>query len=325
MTAPNSQVTAAADVQLRAAEWVMEQYETGQWNGERQAELDAWLAESHTHLLAYWRLKAAWERTHRLAALRSAPLGIHRPVQQKSKWPLVFRVIAATAVVAGVGTWLIVTTSHVPEKTYATPVGGHEIVHLADGSRIELNTATEIRVRSKWRTVELVKGEAFFQIKHDSLNPFTVLAAGHRVTDLGTKFLMRNDGSRLQVTLLDGSVRFESESSAIRTHSEVLKPGDVAVATANSVSVTQRPLRAIVDESAWRKGMLVFRDATLAEAVAEFNRYNREQMFVKGAHAANVKIDGTFRADNIAGFTNMAEHVFDLRVRKRGEEIAISD
>jgi transmembrane sensor len=71
--------------------------------------------------------------------------------------------------------------------------------------------------------------------------------------------------------------------------------------------------------------MLVFRDATLAEAVAEFNRYNREQMVVKSARAATVKIDGTFRADNIAGFTNMAEHVFGLQVRTRGEEVAISD
>jgi len=315
----------AADIQLRAAEWIMEQNEDGRWSEGRQSELDTWLAKDPAHLLAYWRLKAAWERTHRLAALQIAPLDARRNTPAKSNRPLMFRLLAATAVVAVAGGWLLLRAPEASEKTYATSVGGHEIVSLADGSRIELNTGTEIRVRPQGRTVELVRGEAFFQIRHDSLKPFTVLAQGHRVTDLGTKFLMRADGKKLTVTLLDGSVRFESDGAQARSHSEVLEPGDVAIATANSVSVTQRAPQALVDASAWRKGMLVFRDQALAQAISEFNRYNREQMVVEGARASNVKIDGTFRADNVTGFTNMVEHVLDLKVRKHGQQIAISE
>jgi transmembrane sensor len=327
MTSPDIQRgSCAADIQLRAAEWIMERYEAGLWSNERQQALDAWLAQSPNHLLAYWRLKAAWERTHRLAALRTASLGSNRVARPSTKWPFAFKLVAATAVLAMIGGWLVVSsTPKSQERTYATPVGGHETITLADGSRVELNTATEIRVYPEGRLVQLVRGEAYFQVHHDSLRTFTVLASGHRVTDLGTKFLMREDGHSLQVTLLEGSVRFESANRKTRTHSEVLKPGDVAIATADSVFVTQRSLHAIADETAWRTGMLVFRDATLAEAVAEFNRYNSEQMVVNGNRAAHVKIDGAFHAANVAGFTNMAEHVFGLEVRKHGDQIAISD
>jgi transmembrane sensor len=252
-------------------------------------------------------------------------MGADRIPPRKSRWQPTFGVLAATTVIAATVSWFAFGPRSAAEKVYQTPVGGHEVITLADGSSIELNTATEIRVGSQWRTVELVKGEAYFQIKHDSLNPFTVLASGHRVIDLGTKFLMRTNGERLQVTLLDGSIRFESASPSTRKHAEVLKPGDIAVATANSVSIEQTTRQALSDASAWRRGMLVFRDATLADAAAEFNRYNQEQIVVHGSRAANLKIDGSFHAENVAGFTNMAQHVLDLHVRKAHGEIAISD
>lgn len=322
---PPMEQTGSAQIQLQAAEWIMEQNETGQWDDTRQSALDAWLSQSPSHLLAYWRLKATWERTHRLAALRADPIGTHRVTPHKSRWPLTFGLLAATTIVAATVGWFLFRPGATSDRIYQTPVGGHEVIALADGSRIELNTATEIRVRPRWRTVELIKGEAYFQIKHDSMDPFTVLASGHRVTDLGTKFIMRTNGKRLQVTLLDGSVRFESASPATRKHSEVLKPGDVAVATANSVSIEQTTTQALSDASAWRRGMLVFRDATLAEAAEEFNRYNDEQIVVHGSRAAKLKIDGTFHFDNVAGFTNMAQHVLDLQVRRSNGEIAISN
>lgn len=323
---PHSSDGPAAAIQLRAAEWVMEQTEANIWTETRQQALDEWLSQSPSHLLAYWRLKATWQRTHRLAALRSEPLGAHRALKKKqSNWPLNFRALAATGAAAAVASRLLWQPGEAPDKIYSTPVGGRETISLTDGSRIELNTATQIRVRPRGRTVELIRGEAYFQIHHDSLRPFTVLASGHRVTDLGTKFLMRADHGRLQVTLLDGSIRFESASANARTHSEILKPGDVAVATASFVSISQRRPQALVDASAWRKGMLVFRDTTLASAVAEFNRYNQQKLSVAGTRASNVKIDGTFHAENVSGFTNMVEHVLELKVRKRGQEFVISE
>jgi|HubBroStandDraft_2_1064218.scaffolds.fasta_scaffold152607_2 transmembrane sensor len=313
----------AADIQLRAAEWVMERRETASWTSTRQAALEVWLSQSPAHLLAYWRLNAAWERTYRLAALRATPSDV-REMQHRGVWRRIFLAIAPIVAIALPGIWAAgyIQVSH--ELVYSTAIGGHKTVFLSDGSRIELNTGTTLRVHGSGRAAELVKGEAYFQIRHDALNPFVVEVAGHRLTDLGTKFFVRDEPRKLEIALLDGSVRFDSADPTVQPHSETLRPGDVAVATDNSVSVMRKSPQVLSDISAWRSGMLVFRDTPLAEAAAEFNRYNRTKLVVADAAVANLKIDGTFRTDNVEGFVGMAEHVLDLRVHGLGDNMTIS-
>jgi transmembrane sensor len=100
-------------------------------------------------------------------------------------------------------------------------------------------------------------------------------------------------------------------------------PGDVAVATANSLSVMKKPEKAMTSELGWRRGVLIFRHASLAEAAAEFNRYNRRKLVVEDAAAARLTIDGTFQADNIDDFTRLAQLVLGVRAEDRGSEIAL--
>ena len=129
-----------------------------------------------------------------------------RPPRQS----LLFGAVAAVVMVAAIGmsTTFLASRPHV--ATYTTPVGGRETIQLADGSYIDLNTNTILRTRFEngQRSVEFVTGEALFQIKHDAAHPFSVLAAGHRVTDLGTKFLVREEGKRLKVALMEGQCTY---------------------------------------------------------------------------------------------------------------------
>ena len=74
----------------------------------------------------------------------------------------------------------------------------------------------------------------------------------------------------------------------------------------------------------WRNGVLVFNDRTLADVAAEFNRYNTRKLIVADEKAAQTRIAGTFRADNIEAFVNTAQRVLGLKVEKRGNDIAIS-
>ena len=81
MSDPERAIAAnAIDVETRAAEW-LERSVSEQWTSENQSALDAWLAQSPAHIVTFWRLKAAWSRTHRLAALGdvSAEAPAHAP------------------------------------------------------------------------------------------------------------------------------------------------------------------------------------------------------------------------------------------------------
>ena len=315
------QSASARDIQIRAAEWVDQRRDIGIWSDEDQAALEAWLSEAPAHRVAYWRLDAAWERTQRLSALHPLPRakasGSSRPYL-----PLLLKV-AAAVVVAALGVGTVYFQRHRSEHIFATAVGSREIVTLADGTRIELNTNTVLRVSPDQQIVRLDRGEAYFDVKHNAARSFSVIADGHRITDLGTKFAIRSGDRQLQVALVEGRVRMDVPEEPKR-ESLLLTTGDVAVARGNALTVTRLPADALAHELAWRHGMLVFDNTTLADAAAEFNRYNRDKLVIPDQGVARLKIDGTFPATDIALFARAARQLFRLHVERHGQDTVIS-
>jgi transmembrane sensor len=70
--------------------------------------------------------------------------------------------------------------------------------------------------------------------------------------------------------------------------------------------------------------VLVFRHTTLADAAAEFNRYNTRKIEIAGTDAARHTIDGTFLTNDLDAFTDAAQTIFGLKVREQGQTIVIS-
>ena len=314
----------AKRIRARASQFLLEQRTSGNWTAEDQSDLDAWLAESPAHLVAYWRLEETWERTNRLAALK-------RPISDMANRavggaPALLKIAAAFAVAAMLGSTAAYFILRPAEKTYVTAVGGHEVVKFADGTRIELNTDTVLRTRmtTEQRVVWLDKGEAYFQVKHDAEHPFIVMIGGRRVTDLGTQFLVRRHTDRLEVAVMQGRVRFDAPNAFATKQTALLLPGDVATATSQSMSVIKAANHALEHELGWRRGMLVFHQTTLADAAAEFNRYNAKKITIADSVAAHFTIGATFPTNDVEAFTRVAKEVFALRVQDNGKEIVIS-
>jgi transmembrane sensor len=319
--AQNEAAKPASEVQADAALW-LERRERSDWSAADQRELDAWLAQSPAHVIAYLRIEDVWQRADRLQAL-AHPEPAAR-IERRWVRPITLSIAAAIAVVAVLGGIAARFLLPAGERTYSTDIGGRELVAFADGTQIELNTDTVLRARmtSTERTIWLDKGEAYFQVKHDAAHPFVVMTGNHRVTDLGTKFVIRRDAGRLEVALLEGRVRFGAANSS--ADSDLLLPGDQVVATANSVSVQKMPMRALTNELDWRRDMLVFNHTTLADAAREINRYNRRKLVIADPAVASLTIGGTFPKNDIGAITSAARELFKLRVEEHGDEIVIS-
>jgi len=306
----------------QAATWLLRRNFLG-WSDDDQKELEAWLAASSSNRVTYWRLNAALSRTDRLKALRQ-PMRQTSPGSQKL-WPKRVRAIAVVALISvgAVGTLHYLTNSDAEE--ISTALGGHKVVMLADGSRIELNTSSTIRIHRKRdrRAITLIKGEAFFDVRHDVERPFTVDAAGQRITDLGTKFVVRNLSDRVEVALLEGRAHLAPLGDASKARQTDLLPGDVAMATNHSLSVIKASSESIAEKLSWRSGQLMFRNTALSEVARQFNRYNRGKLIIKGA-AADVQVDGTFPANDPQTFTKIAADILHLQVEQRGDDIVLS-
>jgi|GEM_PF-209637 len=314
----------ASSVDATAARWLARR-DRADWRAADQAELDTWLSASTAHMVTYLRLHDAWNRADRLAALR-APMretpvvpDVHKRVSQPALK------IAAVCILAA-GMTAALTYRPVPrDVTYSTPIGGREVIALSDGSQVELNTNTILRISGgRSRTVTLDKGEAYFQIKHNAKHPFIVHAFGHRVTDLGTKFVVRGSGKRLEVALVEGRARVDAANTGVHQASAVLTPGDVAIAIDNTVSVTKKPATSLADQLAWRAGMLVFDRATLAEVAIQFNRYNSRKIVIADPAVAHLEIMGKFPVNDVALFGRVAKAVLGVNVADRGNEVVVS-
>ncbi len=319
-----SDAATTGDIEARAAQFLRKQA-LGDWSDADRAALDAWLSQSMVHSVTWWRLKAAWTRAERMTAI--APPAAQAE-QTRRAWPvfLGFAASIAAAAVIGFGLYAYKSAAAPGIQTYATDVGGRETVSFSDGTRIELNTDTAMRARmtTKERTVWLDRGEAYFKVRHDPARPLTVYVAGHRVVDLGTEFLVRDDANYLEVALLKGRARVADDTSKKPSSPVTLSPGDVALATGHDMSVTKMNARDLESQLGWRRGVLVFYHTTLADAVDEINRYNRQKLVIADADVGKLRINGTFPADNAALFGRVAKVVLKLHVENRGSEIVIS-
>ena len=183
----------ASNIDAQAMDFILKR-NLDDWTAEDQAEFDTWLSQSLAHKTAYWRLNSIWRRADRLTALRPLAPQTTPALPGSSRRTTILKAAAALVLFAGAGGIVSFLLSGPRTQTYATPVGGHKSIELADGSRIELNTDTVLRARvdAQRRFVELVQGEALFHVKHDAAHPFTVIAAQHRITDLGTSFVTSN-------------------------------------------------------------------------------------------------------------------------------------
>jgi transmembrane sensor len=124
----NGADNAAAAIKARAAAW-LEQRDRENWSNVNQATLDDWLAASLAHRVAFWRLDATWERTERLAALRSG--SADDVARTSTRWPAIAAFAFALALFAAFGAVRLVPRLWPDEQVYSTAIGGHKVIALS--------------------------------------------------------------------------------------------------------------------------------------------------------------------------------------------------
>ncbi len=330
-------MTAQRSLQDEAAQWVLRSEEPG-WSEADQVQLDAWLAASTANKVAFWRLQHGWRAADRIGAIGAvadmpAPIisrfsfDWRRPIPAIAA-SLSFLLIVAVIVASGK---LPVPFSPEPVRTIElarveTAIGGHKIVGLPDGSRVELNTATAIRagVDKGRREVWLDSGEAYFDVAKDPARPFVVHAGSRMITVLGTKFSVRRAQGRVTIIVSEGRVRVDEVRGDTADRSATITTGNIAVAEGPTMLIADRSEDRVQEKMAWREGRLVFDGDTLGEAADEFNRYNRKQIVIADRDVAQMAIGGSFEAKNVDIFGRLLREAYGLKVTANEEKIYIS-
>jgi transmembrane sensor len=263
---------------------------------------------------AYTAAEAQWEAAGALASdpdIRAATAEVlrRRPPRaaRSRRTPVVLMIGAAVAGSLALAGWLSFSLAPI----YSTRVGEQRLVVLTDGSRVRLNTDSELRVRFRGqeRRVILAKGEAFFEAAHDAARPFIVEADGARVRAVGTKFDVRRDGTTVQVSLVEGRVQV---GHADQPNPTTLLPNQKLTVTPARVSAP-----AAIDgqqAASWTTGRLVFRDVPLETAIQEVNRYSNRKIVLAGPPSlAQHPINGSFDPGDTKAFVEATTTYLDLQ------------
>jgi transmembrane sensor len=211
---------------------------------------------------------------------------------------------------------------------------------MIDGSMVTLNTDSQIRVAltDAERRVDLNQGEAYFKVAKDPKRPFVVEANGKRFVALGTEFSVRREGDAIKVVVTEGRVRVEDASLPLRGAAEspgsaspaggnapiILSPGAIARVDQGGVLVQRKTLPEAEEELTWRAGVLIFRNETLEDAIAEFNRYTTRKVVIADPSVAGLKIEGNFRLNNAPAFLELLEAGFPIRVIQESDRIVLT-
>lgn len=213
---------------------------------------------------------------------------------------------------------------------YRTAVGEQRVVKLPDGSIVTLNTRSRIKVRlePRERSIELLNGEALFDVAHDAQRPFRVYAGAAVVQAVGTQFNVYRSPSGTTVSVVEGIVEVTPHSAELPAGKSSLDTPERLVAGEQTQlslqgEILQRTAAEVDRIVAWRERRLIFRDEPLAAIAAEFNRYNDTQLTIQGPTTSARRITGVFDADNPRALIAFLEGDPNLTVDSRANEVVI--
>lgn len=299
-----------------AARWVVRLSDPTCTETERQ-EFEAWSEQSLSHVVAYERELAAWNR---LDGLRGAPgrlrddlPGMKMALDKRRLGQIAATLVATLGLLASA--FLIVSAP----AAYATGVGERRMVVLRDGSQIELNTDTkvEVRMRIGQRRVKLIRGEAVFRVV-TAERPMIVVADTARIVTEAGEVAIRMDDAATRVWVSAGAA--EVGDSKREDATQVLTPGLEAVYGASRSPDVHAVTTNEVDRAlAWRRGAIVLDGQPLVDAVAEFNRYNDKKLVISDARLGSIRLGGYFRTNDVSGFVTALTGAFPVSATRRAD------
>jgi len=327
-----------------ASTWFIE-FRSGPMSHAIQRQFMEWLRRSPDHIRAYLEISESYARLpaaegiaseqierllerarsratdsviplYELAGSARYPKLPNALARRASAWRL--GALAASLLIAcgaGIAWW-----GYWHKGLYTTQTAEQRTVTLDDGSRIELNARTRLRVvySSQERSVDLLEGQALFEVAKDRSRPFIVRSGDARVRAVGTRFDVHRFGAAVKVTVLEGTVAvFQPAVSdfLVRTGEQTLVSGQGSAPP----HVTN-----VAAATAWTRGQLEFDETPLSEVADDFNRYSSRRLVLESPGLADFRISGVYSSTDSASLILFLRSQPDFLVTETHTEVRVS-
>jgi transmembrane sensor len=313
-------------------------------------EFHDWLKRSPEHIRAYLEIAAVYadipaqahtpadliasaraSADQNVISLNLDPLTASNPSKKAGRRVGARMMLAASVLICiCVGAWL-----HLQRNTYDTGIGEQRSITLADGSIVELNAHSKVRIAfgDRQRDVELLEGQALFRVAKDHARPFVVHAGTASVRAVGTQFDVNRKRQGTTVTVLEGRVAVASTAlasgegavarrvapDAVPASTDLLSKqiGEILLVSGEQMTVT--PTEAsksdapnLAAATAWTQHLLIFDGTALHDVLEEFSRHTARRITIDSPELAALKISGQYTStnpDSLLRFLSLQEGV----------------
>lgn len=307
---------------------------------EETEALRQWLSLSPKHKDCLLEMATLWDRMDSLSVLSElfdAPaaqprksIGVGRAVWAVAASALVlvlaFNVLApATLLQEPVAKQPLQASSTTSNTLYETGIGAHSTINLPDGTKLLLNTNTQVSVTysEHERLLVLNKGELLVEVAHDKQRPLRVQVGDRVVEAVGTVFnVYLKDELDFDVIVTEGKVHVKPMADKNNTIANATaEPGVIqelgqgeklSARASEPVAVETINTAVIHDRLSWRDGNLVFRGETLQDALNELSRYTPENFKVVDQRISDVRIAGLYKAGDVDGLLVALKENFNI-------------
>jgi len=251
-------------------------YLSNELDADEMKQVEVWIDASSQNKAIYENLKRVWADSTELAVpeldMNESWERLSRKIDKKDTPGKVIKLnswlkVAATVSVLIISTYFIYTSLYLEKSVSIVALENDLEYQLPDQSKIKLGKGSSIHFKKSFgttnRNLEL-KGTAYFEVKRDTVNPFSIKTGNTLTRVLGTSFILSQDSlnDRIILSVLTGKVSF----SIPETNENILEKGQSAIAT-DSISLSDDP-----NLSSWYTRKLQFK-GTAASKVLESLTY----------------------------------------------------
>jgi ferric-dicitrate binding protein FerR (iron transport regulator) len=241
--------------------------------------------------------------------------------------PLLLKIAVAAMFITGLFFTInyFINTPEKTDKYFETAYGEKKNIQLPDGTNVTMNAGSKIRIKDKYgigtRDIYL-EGEAFFEVKHDSIHPFVVHTAAMDVKALGTSFNVkayREDGTTetslitgiIEVTLKQNNnsrlLLYPNQKIAWQRHKERIvnintnqAPKTEGVAAMDNLTGSQEGLSpADIKEISWKENKLVFDDEEFGNIAKLLERWYGAKITFSDNSLLKYRFTGIFENEDL--------------------------
>lgn len=304
---------------------------------ERAAGFADWISQSDLHQAAYREIGGLWDELPAMSSPAASPardkasvtsLADHKIQKKSHKQIWSPRMIAASVAflaisILGYGQW----GHNIWMDSHSTRIGELADVLLEDGSRLALNTNSEVRVdlQKDKRVVYLKRGEVFFEVAKDVDRPFFVETTGGLVRVLGTKFNIRQKEFHSDVTVLEGSVGVMDHGRM--TDNYAAMPLDATLTSDQKFSLGNDAVDnevVAVDSRAvlsWRDRKLIYNGESFAALVEDINRYYDVEIRIGDPALRDIEVVAILKIEDRATTLKALETTFNVKARTISKDL----